>query len=164
MGLFDSFKRNINKDKDILKKHFRNLIIMAMMDGRLDIREIDLITVLAEMWGLSHNDLDSIIRELSKYPIESLTESIACEHYDRLTEDEKIRQLFDLVLLMMIDGDIDDREYDFCTLVAIRMGFPPSIVRHIIDEIIYAIEKFNDQYEAESYVKKQIREKLHYIF
>ena len=51
-------------------------------------------------------------------------------------EIEKIEHLYDLILLMMIDGDLNENEIIFCRAMAIKMKIPYQVVDEMVGKII----------------------------
>ena len=51
-------------------------------------------------------------------------------------EIEKIEHLYDLILLMMIDGDLNENEIIFCRAMAIKMKIPYQVVDEMVAKII----------------------------
>ena len=49
---------------------------------------------------------------------------------------EKIEHLYDLILLMMIDGDLNENEIIFCRAMAIKMKIPYQVVDEMVAKII----------------------------
>ena len=49
---------------------------------------------------------------------------------------EKIEHLYDLILLMMIDGDLNENEMIFCRAMAIKMKIPYQVVDEMVAKII----------------------------
>lgn len=49
---------------------------------------------------------------------------------------EKIEQLYDLILLMMIDGDLNENEMIFCRAMAIKMKIPYQVVDEMVAKVI----------------------------
>lgn len=121
--LFDS------RDKKRRLSHIRNLIILAIADGHLDQTEKSLITTIAIRVGITPSELDRLIDRpgsINFYPPSSYR--------------ERIEQLFDMVLVMMADGEIHDNELTFCKAVAARLGFHMQIIDAIIESIIDSVK------------------------
>ncbi len=49
---------------------------------------------------------------------------------------EKIEHLYDLILLMMIDGDLNENEMIFCRAMAIKMKIPYQVVDEMVAKTI----------------------------
>ena len=125
MGLFDLFKP---KNKDSRKSYLKELIKVAKADGHLEERE--------------YNFILKIGRKLTCSPaeIETLSKEIQLDDPDeaRQTRQHRLKLLFDLVAIMMIDGSIDPKELGLCKSIAMKSGFEPEV----IDDVVYRINDF----------------------
>jgi len=117
--LFESF------DKRKRKSHFKNLLAVAMSDGKLDNIEFDYIMTLAEKCYMSQEEVQRVI---------DFPEQIS--FYAPKTNKERFDQIYDLVCVMLIDGKIDERERSLCKMFAIKLGFRTAIVDKLIIDII----------------------------
>ena len=102
----------------------KNLIMLALADGKVMESELAMIAAVASREQLTQEQLDDLI-----------------EHPDRVTielpDDEatKLRYLEDMVALMMVDGDMDDTELSMCKIYAIALGYESSAVDRIVLDI-----------------------------
>ena len=58
-------------------------------------------------------------------------------------ENQRLTQLVDLVFMMMVDSEVDEREMDYCVTAAVKMGFSPAKVREIVAAIIDGVRRRN---------------------
>jgi hypothetical protein len=127
MALLDLFD---SRDKKKRLSHIRNLVMIAAADGVIDEDEIELIGNIGAKIGLTHSEIRRIIgrpESISFTPPTSFA--------------ERVEQMYDMILLMMIDGEIHDNELDLCILFAKSLGFKITIVDAIIDDIIKMVAK-----------------------
>ncbi|MCP4520832.1 MAG: TerB family tellurite resistance protein [Cytophagales bacterium] len=112
------------------ESHIKNLIMMAQSDDHVDQSEIDIICSIAKNRGISEEKVKELIAsgdtdfEISKPD----------------TIDECFEQLYDLALVMMADGIIDDDEMDFCTDFAEQLGLAPKEANFIVLSIVEGLE------------------------
>ena len=106
------------------KSAMRNLFAMMLQDGKIHDNEIQFFRTAGIQSGLSESEL----REIADDPG-------SVEFIRPRTEEEKTKQISDLVLMMMVDGRIDEREMTFCQRIAVLFGFPASIVQFLVDHI-----------------------------
>lgn len=122
LELFDS------RDKKKRMSHIRNLVALACADGSLDKSEMDLITKIGIRGGLEPNELERIFSRpgsVNFCPPESYK--------------ERIEQLYDMVMVMMIDGEFHENEVTLCKLTAMRLGFKHEIIDKIVQETVEMI-------------------------
>lgn len=117
-SLFES-----NKDKKF-KKHLRNLVFLAKVDGKLNEVERDLIFRIGLRYGLKDYFIAELIEEVPDFDFR-----LPASDYERFD------QIYDLVQLMVSDGVVDDHELDFCVEMAERLGFRKAVVGVLVRKI-----------------------------
>lgn len=122
LELFDS------RDKKKRLSHIRNLIALACADGSLDKSEMDLIFKIGVNAGLSPVELKRIFER---------PDSIAFFPPDSYRE--RIEQLYDMVMVMMVDGEFHENEIALCKLTAIKLGFKHQIIDKIVNDTVKMI-------------------------
>lgn len=122
MGLGDLFN---NYDKKKRRSHFANLFAIANADGDVDSAELDLLIQLAEKFHMSTAEVTSIIKNPSR------AEAIPLK-----TPEERIEHLYDLITIMLIDGQIDKRELSMCKSFAAKLGFEDSVLDPLTRDLI----------------------------
>ena len=124
MSLFDLFKSRNTSNK---KSYFKELIKVAKADGHLEKREYDLILKIGDKLAYSANEIQELSEEI--------------EHDDPVeasqSKEQRLRLVFDLVAIMMIDGTIDPKELGLCKSIAMKSGFEPEV----IDDIVHRINR-----------------------
>lgn len=120
--LFDS------RDKKKRLSHIRNLVALACADGSLDKSEMDLIFKIGVRAGLSPDELHRIFQRpdsIAFYPPDSYR--------------ERIEQLYDMVMVMMVDGEFHKNEIALCKLTAIKLGFRHEVIDKIVHDTVEMI-------------------------
>jgi uncharacterized tellurite resistance protein B-like protein len=141
MGLFESKK---SKEK---KSHLKNLLIMAMADGNLDKNEADLIFVLAKKYNFSVKEINAVKDNPQKV-----------KFVPPKNINERFEQLFDLVLLMLSDGEIEENELKFCVILAINLGFDSKIVPELVSKIVEGIKGGNNKKQIKINMKDLLKD------
>ena len=108
----------------------KNLIMLALADGKATESELALIVSIASREELTQEQLDHLIEHPDTVHIE-LPEN----------DEQKLQYIQDMVALMMIDGDLDDNELAMCKIYAIMLGYESSIVEKMVLDIA---EKLKD--------------------
>lgn len=126
MGLFSVFDRNEHNKK---KSHLKNLIELALADGNIDDVEIKLLMEIASKLDMSAEDIEDIRNhpENIKFTPPS-------------SEKAKIRQISELVKMMVVDKKIEPNEVKLCKSLAIRLNLAPNIVDDLIELHIGGLE------------------------
>ena len=109
--------------EDVEKKiaHFKNLVVVAAIDGKVDDDEREFLEEQAEDFGLEKAEVEEIINNAHEL------EFIVPEE-----EDDKEDHLADIVFLMMVDGVIDEKEYQMCLNIANRL----ELKKEDLDEVV----------------------------
>jgi len=104
------------------KKHLRNLVALANVDGHLHKDERALIYRLGEKYGLKERQITKIIENDKEQVL-----------YVPERDEEKMDQLFDLLQMVYADGVVDDSEVDFCKDVVSKFGYKEALVDKLIE-------------------------------
>ncbi len=108
--------------KRIKLEHFANIVAVAASDGNISEVELELLSDRATEYGLDEKDVASLIASAEKL-----------EFQIPLNNEEREEQLSEAVLMSMIDGEIQDKEYDLCLKIAQKLGFDKKYLNYIID-------------------------------
>lgn len=122
--LFDS------RDKKKRLSHIRNLVALACADDSLDENELNLIFKIGVKGGLSPDELQRIFKRPESIPF-----------YPPDSYRERIEQLYDMVMVMMVDGKLHENEIGLCKLTAIKLGFKQDIIDKMVLNTIDMIAK-----------------------
>ncbi len=133
------FKIFESPEKKLIKSHIRHLVRLAKSDGILHSDELRFIKRVGKKNDLSEKEVDAIIQNPTSVDI-VLPKS----------NDDKFYQIFDLVNLMLKDGEVNDAEIEFCMELANRLGFRRVIVGVLVSKIERGIR--------DGLTRKQIRQ------
>lgn len=102
----------------------QNLIIVAAADGQLDADESDLILSIGNRLGLTSEDVLPIANNLNVLSF-------------IIPEDglQKTIELQTLVMMMVANGEVHDREYIMCQDYANRIGYGKEILDDMINQL-----------------------------
>ncbi|MGK7391599.1 MAG: hypothetical protein ACNS60_14695 [Candidatus Cyclobacteriaceae bacterium M2_1C_046] len=127
------------------KNHLQNLIALAKADGHLHDDEEKLIYRIGQKYGLKDRQVASLILSKKKYNL----------HIPENHED-KMNQIYDLLLMVHADGVVDDHEVHFCEQIAEKYELQKEVIPWLLqyfrddkrpvgpewDKIIEESEKF----------------------
>lgn len=110
----------------------KNLVMLASADEKMTDSELAVLLAVASREKLTAEEFNKVIDDPDSVHI-------------TLPEDEetKLAYLRDMVAMMMIDGELDERELAICKLYAMALGYSGSIVDGMIAGVI-------DQLDAEA--------------
>jgi uncharacterized membrane protein YebE (DUF533 family) len=103
---------------------FQNLIIVATADRYLDEQESDFLVSIGQQLDLTEQDTRPIADNLSVLSF-------------IIPEDgmQRTLELQTLVLMMLQDGNLAEREYQLCLEYARRVGFPQQMLDDMIRQL-----------------------------
>ncbi len=126
MGFLDRLKYQIeSEDTKAKKSHIKNLFSVALADGRLENIEFEFILNVADNLYLRRETVQQIHGSLNDIPL-----------YIPNHEKQKLDQIYDLVSLALIDGQLNDQEILVCKNISIQFGYRPVIVELMIKTIV----------------------------
>ena len=103
------------------KNHLKNLIALAKADGHLHQAEEKMIYKIGDKYGLKDRQIASLLRSEKKLEL----------HVPE-THDEKMDQLYDVVMMVYADGVVEDSEVEFCEELVDKFGYKKDIVQWLI--------------------------------
>ena len=119
--------RDIEKLLDTPQKKlafFQNLVLLAAADGRLEDRESDFIVDIGNRLGLTADEVAPIAENLDVLSFIIPEEGM-----------QKTLELQTLVMMMVEDGRVHDREYALCLDYAHRIGYGKDILDDMIRQL-----------------------------
>ena len=114
-------------------QQLRNLIMMAVADGKLDDSELAFLAERCHNFGLSGDDFQSLFTEATR---DDATLELPSEYRDKMT------LLRDLLRLMAADGKLLETEKRLFAHAAVRMGISPTEIDEVINQLL--IESTHD--------------------
>ncbi|MBN1250615.1 MAG: TerB family tellurite resistance protein [Bacteroidales bacterium] len=109
-------------NRNIKKEHFSNLVAVAYSDNVLNNEEKEFLQERANDYGLSQDEIHEITEQA-----ETLKFIVP------LNGEEKEEQLADIVYMSMIDGVVNEKEYEICLKIAERLDFKQKDLDYIIE-------------------------------
>ncbi|MEQ9422845.1 MAG: TerB family tellurite resistance protein [Cyclobacteriaceae bacterium] len=132
--------------KELLDSHLKNLWEVAMSDGHIDESETKLLYQIANRHGAGKSRANKI-----KGRMDSI------EFVSPDNDEERFDQIYDLVMMMAADGEIDDNEMAVCNKYAEKLGFDKRIVEEMVYSISSNITVGNDPEETKQRIKYMLK-------
>lgn len=108
-------------EREVSIDHFKNLVAVSLADGHLDDDEREFLEERADELGLPTDEVHAIIANADKL------EFVVPEN-----EDDREEQLADIVFMSMVDGTIEEKEYELCLNIALRLELKKSDLDEVI--------------------------------
>ena len=112
-----------------VKHHILNLGALAKVDGHLDAAELNYIIAIGQKNGMKPEEVKAL-----------LANSDAIKQQPPSNDLERFDQIYDLVEMMLADGIVDDSEMEFCTEMAMKLGFRDDIVGILVRKISIGVK------------------------
>lgn len=126
--------------------HFRNLVVMALKDGKLAPPERDMLAFLANKWGLTGAQANEVLANPDRIKL-VLPKS----------DEGKFAQLYDITEMMIIDGVVGAQEKALCIGLAKELGFASGAIDIIIEEILAGNRLFSSDDQIQRAIKKRLK-------
>jgi uncharacterized tellurite resistance protein B-like protein len=123
LELFESRK----KKKKL--SHIKHLFALAVSDGEFSSSEKKLIIRIGLLIGLSIAEIQRVVER---------PDSIKLRVPER--KEEKLELLYDMILVMLIDGNLDESELTLCKAAAHGMGISEVVVPVLMNQIVESID------------------------
>lgn len=109
-------------ENETSKQHFKNLLSIAYADGILDKSELEFLFKKSDKYYITAEDVDGVI-ENSMYvkPIEIKDST------------DRAEKMFDLIQMMLIDGESTTNERRICMIFGVNLGYAPEKIDELID-------------------------------
>ena len=109
------------------QRHLRNLVVMALADGSIGQREVDLVAERCVELGLGQAELESALSY-------GLGDDAALEL--PADADQRESLMADLVRMMAADGHLDEAEKRLFALAAARMNITGDRLHQLLSSIL----------------------------
>ena len=141
---------NSKKTKGI-KSHIANLVAIAQSDGNFSVAEKRLIFEIGERNGLTKAKIKDIIK--STEPIEFKIPK---------NDSDRFERVYDLVQMVLADGERSEEEMDACIELAEKLGFRKAIAGVIVTKIeksiLQGIDREQTKAEAADFLTYEEKE------
>jgi uncharacterized tellurite resistance protein B-like protein len=112
------------KKKKKAKGHLKNLLAVAASDGSFDGLEVDYLLSMAQRFNINEEELRQIKDEPDRF-----------EYEPPVTDRERFDHLHHLVSMMLIDGEVHNKEIELCKRFADILGLNPAFVDDFVKVI-----------------------------
>lgn len=108
-----------------LQGHFRNLVMIARVDGKIDPEENVLLFRMARRLGLTDDQVQEISEHVDQYPM-----------IPPISKEERIERFIRLVQMVMVNGKVSDEERRLAIKYGVELGIEEHEVDPLFDSII----------------------------
>jgi uncharacterized tellurite resistance protein B-like protein len=112
------------RKRAIKAEHFANLVAIAYADDILDDYEKSFLSERAEEIGLNTDEVRSMLSNADELKVTV-----------PLNQEEVEEQIADIVYMIMVDGEIHEKEYKLCLSIAKKLDYSQTELDHMIELI-----------------------------
>jgi|GEM_PF-1985704 len=134
MGIFREFESGEHKKN---RSHLEDLIVVAMADGNISNEEREYLNRLAAEYSITEEELNLMLEHPENYAF-----------HPSVNKDDKLRQMMEIVRMLLSDNQISDNEIGFCKKFAIAMQYNPALVVRLTNYLQSLNGKTYDLYEV----------------
>lgn len=92
--------------------HFRNLVLLAQVDGTIDDSEILLLNKIGQRIGLSYTQIGNILDDPKSFNV-----------MPPVSRDERYENMIDLIRMVVADSIIEEKEIKMLERFAVQIGY-----------------------------------------
>lgn len=109
-----------------LQGHFRNLVMIARVDGKIDPEEVVLLTRMARRLSLTEAQVTEICENIDQYPM-----------IPPISKEDRLERYIRLVQMVMINGKVSDDERRLAVKYGVELGIDENEVDELFETIIH---------------------------
>ncbi|GEM_PF-6116522 len=127
------------------KNHFRHLVVMSLADGKITDEEKSVLGYAASKWNIPKEVQDEVMQHIDGAEVKAPADP-----------EVRFQQLYDLVEIMIIDGELKIVEKDLAIKVAKVLGYKQEAVDVVKKGILEGNRKFSEEAEIHKLIKAQL--------
>ncbi|MGV6845835.1 MAG: TerB family tellurite resistance protein [Lutibacter sp.] len=123
--------------------HFAAIVKLALIDGKIDDKELALLKRLACSLGIAKHEFKTIVKNPNLFPVNP-----------PVKYEERIERLYDLTKMMFLDKNPTIDKVSMMDRIAVGLGFPVENARVVVQEAIHFFMKEPDFEDFKIKIKK----------
>lgn len=127
MSILEHFDHSFRKQD---KAHFKHLVQVALADVTIDESELKMLNILGRNMGLTGAEMDDLLGNAKKP-----------DYYPPYKLNQRFKQLYDIVKMVLADGKIAPDEMHLTHKLALTAGFPADQIADLVDLLVDGIGK-----------------------
>jgi SpoVK/Ycf46/Vps4 family AAA+-type ATPase len=122
--------------------HFATIVKLALLDNKIDKKELRLLERLASRLDITQNEFNTILKNPSNYPVNP-----------PVSYNDRLERLYDLTKMLFLDRNPTIDKTSIMDRIAVGLGFPLENVREIVKEAIQFFLKEPDLHDFKKVIK-----------
>ncbi len=123
--------------------HFATIVRLALLDNKIDAKELELLKRLAVRLDISKSEFDAIFKNPKNYPVKP-----------PISYEDRLECLYDLTIMLFLDKNPTIDKTSMLDRIAVGLGFPLENVREIVKAAIKFFLKEPDMDDFKAVIKK----------
>jgi tellurite resistance protein len=119
--------------KEVRREHLENMVAVALADGKFEEIEKEFLTSRALEYGFTVQEVNNLMNNTAH--IEAYIQEKDFNGFSPKNTFHKEEQLADAVYMLLVDGEVNPREYALCLHLAEKLGMGKSDVDEIIEYV-----------------------------
>ena len=130
MAFFLSRKSKVDRSRVL------DWLALSSCDGEVHENEQGFIAALAARHGVAEKDWNAVVNKPDSVKPSEIG-----------SDEQQVEHLFDLVHIMLADGEIHETEMDIVKSIAARLGFPSSTIDKMTAVVLHAHQEATSESE-----------------
>ena len=126
--------------------HFATIVRMALLDNKIEDKELELLKRLAIRLDITNLEFKSILKNPTIYPVNPPVE-----------QEHRLTRFYDLTKMLFLDISPSIDKTPIMSIIAVGLGFPVENVKKIVKEAINFFSKEPDLEDFKKVIKKANR-------
>ena len=143
MDILEQFEHHSKKQN---KEHFKDLIQVALADGVIDQKEMEMLHRLGRNMDFTDPEIDDLIESSSKVV-----------HNPPYELSQRFAQVYNIVKMILADGVVDKNEMRLANIFATKLSFTEIEIPKLLTLLISGIREGKDDEELFETYKKERR-------
>ena len=116
---------------------FKNLVMIARVDGKIDETEMALLKRKARRLSLSDDQISEIIKHPEQYPM-----------YPPVSKEERYERYIQFIEMTLVDGVVDEAEAKLVAKYGVQLGFEDEDAIGYADIILNMLKAGADRHDV----------------
>lgn len=117
-------------ENTINKQHFKNLLSIAFADGIVDKTELEFLFKKSDRFFITQEEIETLAENSIHIPSLVISD-----------KKERAIKMFELIEMMLVDGEADEREFRLCTSFAVSMGFAADTIEENLKKVLTMLDE-----------------------
>jgi len=129
------------------KKLIHTLLHLAQVDGNVSGSELALIYKIAVAKGIPMFEVEQMIQNPPQQAVD----------LEELSDDDRFEYIYTIILMIKMDGKLDEREFDACKKYAEALGYHHDVISQLMNLIESDFELSENKLALKQEIQKHLK-------